>query len=116
MTCAARSEYAHQLRVSLLEVLAPDGRCACCGRAFELEDLEVDHVDGRTWYGRSLNFLDRIRRQWRELDAGVRLRGLCKSCNSRDGAVRLRGRPRYAQRQPRDRRLCSTPALRTEAA
>jgi hypothetical protein len=92
---ADRSEHGLQLRVSLLEVLAPDGRCAECGAAHEIEQLEVDHADGRTWYGRGLNFLDRIRRQWRELDAGVRLRALCRSCNASQGTRRFRGRARY---------------------
>lgn len=90
-----RSEYALQLRVSLVEALSPDGRCALCGTRFQLEELEVDHADGRTWYGRALNFLDRIRRQWREFDRGIQLRALCKSCNSSDGSRRFRGRPRW---------------------
>lgn len=92
----SRSEYAHQLRISLLEAIAPDARCAICGRRHELEDLEVDHADGRTWYGRALNFLDRIRRQWREYDRGVPLRAACRRCNASSGTVRFRGRPRYA--------------------
>ena len=92
-----RSEYGFQLRVSLVEALAPDGRCAGagCGKRFPLEELEVDHARGRTWYGRALNFLDRIRRQWREFDEGIELRALCKSCNSSDGSRRFRGRPRW---------------------
>ena len=90
-----RGEAAFQLRVSLLELLSPFGRCDECGIRFALEELEVDHADGRTWYGRSLNFLDRIRRQWREHDAGVALRALCKSCNSADGNRRWHGRPRW---------------------
>lgn len=69
-----RAEYGLQLRVSLLEVLAPDCRCGGCGAEHQLEELEVDHPDGRTWCGRALDFLDRIRRQWRELDRGIRLR------------------------------------------
>jgi hypothetical protein len=91
---ATRSEYAHQLRISLLEHLAPHGRCAECERRHEIEALEVDHIGGRTWYGRQLNFLDRIRRQWRELDDGVPLRALCRRCSASDGSQR-RGRARY---------------------
>lgn len=90
----ARSEIALQLRVSLLEALAPDHRCAICGAVRELEHLEIDHVDGRTWYGRDLHFLDRVRRQWREFDQGIPLRALCRHCNASDGA-RFRGRARY---------------------
>jgi hypothetical protein len=90
-----RSEYALQLRISLLETIAPDSRCAMCGRYHRLEDLEVDHAHGRTWYGRALNFLDRIRRQWREFDDGVALRAACRRCNASEGTLRFRGRRRY---------------------
>lgn len=94
---ANRSEQALQLRVSLLEVLFPLGPyCQGCGASTDLEDLEVDHPGGVTWRPRALNFLDRMRRYWRELDRGVPLRALCRSCNASDGAVRLRGRARYA--------------------
>lgn len=92
----ARDEHALQLRVALIEAIAgPEPQCACCRHPAEPEDLEVDHRDGRTWYGRSLNFLDRVRRQWREFDRGVALRALCKPCNSSDGTRRFRGRPRW---------------------
>lgn len=60
-----------------------------------VEDMEIDHVDGRTWDGRRLNFLDRIRRQWREYRDGVRLAGVCKSCNVIDGNKRWHGKARY---------------------
>lgn len=89
-----RSDLAFQLRVQLLSVLAPDERCAECRAATSVELLEVDHPRGRTWCGRRLNFLDRIRRQWREHWRGVELRALCRTCNAKDGA-RLRGRRRY---------------------
>jgi hypothetical protein len=92
-----RSEYAYQLRVSLIDALTDgDAYCRRCLVAYDAEDLEIDHVDGRTWYGRALNFLDRIRRQWREYDAGVKLRAICRSCNGSDGSRRFRGRARYA--------------------
>ncbi len=96
VSIVSRSEYANQLRISLIEAISPEGDCSVCGRKLELEDLEVDHADGRTWYGRDLNFLDRIRRQWREFDDGVALRALCRSCNASDGTLRFRGRPRYS--------------------
>lgn len=91
-----RSEIAFQLRVQLLAILSPQERCALCQAATPAEELEIDHVKGRTWCGRRLNFLDRIRRQWREFERGVALRALCRSCNASDGA-RLRGRRRYAE-------------------
>lgn len=90
-----RSELALQLRIQLLEVIAPDERCAECGQPFPVELLEVDHPDGRTWCGRRLNFLDRIRKQWHEYWAGVELRALCRKCNASDGR-RFRGQRRYA--------------------
>lgn len=90
-----RSELAFQLRIQLLELLAPTESCALCSRPVPLEDLEIDHAEGRTWDIRRLNFLDRIRRQWREYWAGVALRAACKSCNSADGNRRWHGRARY---------------------
>lgn len=93
-----RSEWALQLRIGLVQVLcactSPSGvgTCAECIGWFWIEDLEIDHPRGRTWYGRSLNCLDRIRRQWREFDRGVKLRALCRGCNAADGANR---KPRY---------------------
>lgn len=90
-----RSELALQLRIQLLSLLAPRERCALCRRPVPLEELEIDHRDGRTWDGRRLNFLSRIRKQWREYWAGVRLRAACKSCNSADGNRRWHGRARY---------------------
>lgn len=86
---------AAQRRIALLRLLTPDRRCAHCGRHRAWRDLEVDHVDGRTWHKHLLNCRDRVTRYWREFASGVRLRALCKSCNSSDGQ-RLRGRPRYA--------------------
>lgn len=93
---STRAEHALQLRVSLIEAIAgPEPRCAECGQPADHEELEVDHRDGRTWYGRSLNFLDRIRKQWREHWDGVPLRALCRRCNASDGSLRWRGRPRW---------------------
>lgn len=83
-----------QLRVQLLSLIAPTRRCAHCGRFAALEELEIDHATGRTWCGRRLNFLDRIRRQWREFLNGERLRAMHRGCNARDGQ-RFRGRRRY---------------------
>jgi hypothetical protein len=94
-----RSELALAYRIPLLIALGFDGRCAECKRFLALEDAHIDHRDGRTWYCRSLNFLDRIRRQWREFERGVALRPVCVGCNSRDGATRLQGRPRYSVRR-----------------
>lgn len=90
----SRSEHAFQLRIQMLMILAPESRCAGCGEQHDLETLEIDHRDGRTWDWSAINFLDRIRRIWREYDTGVRLRALCRQCNAAD-AARWRGRARY---------------------
>lgn len=90
-----RSELALQLRIQLLSLLAPDERCAECRHPVPVEALEVDHPRGRTWCGRRLNFLDRIRRQWHEYWSGVELRAVCRRCNAIAGNE-LRGNRRYA--------------------
>lgn len=90
-----RAELALQLRVSLLELIAPDGVCARCRSPFELEELEVDHAEGCTYNKRRLSAWGRAARYWTEYDSGTPLRALCKSCNSSDGQ-RFRGRRRYA--------------------
>lgn len=90
-----RAEQALQMRIQLIAVLAPDGRCALCGAVHELEELEVDHVDGCTYNKRRLAAWSRAELYWREFDAGVPLRAACKPCNSSDGTRRFRGRRRY---------------------
>lgn len=98
-----RAEYGLQLRVGLIEALSPEARCGRCGVQSEHESLEIDHQDGRDWYGRDLNFLDRIRRQWREFDRGVPLRALCRSCNASEGTIRFRGKARYTKMSRREK-------------
>jgi hypothetical protein len=75
---------AYEIRIAVLEALAPDRRCAHCRtRKRDLADLEVDHVDGRDYTLSSLSSLARARRYAAELASGVRLRALCRSCNAR---------------------------------
>lgn len=71
-------------REELLKILAPDGRCALCRRRPRATPLEIDHVDGRTWekLPSQLNRHSRIAHYWRDYNAGVRLRALCKGCNT----------------------------------
>lgn len=88
-----RCQQTAQRRAELIKRLAPpdsDGRCACdeCGALWVPDMLEVDHVDGITWDDRAVNSGQRVDRFWDEFNTGVRLRALCKSCNSRDGAKR----------------------------
>jgi hypothetical protein len=69
--------------------------CAGCGDKFAHAELTVDHVDGCTWNKTRLNRWSRVARYWREYEIGIRLRALCGSCNSSQGA-QFRGRRRYA--------------------
>jgi hypothetical protein len=57
------------------------GQCARCRRYLSFDLLEIDHVDGATWNQRACNAWVRAARYWRELEEGVRLRALCRSCN-----------------------------------
>lgn len=75
--------YAAELRRSLLEKLAPDGRCQKCGKKPRMIDsLQVDHVYGRTWDVTKVNRWTRAKRYWQEFKDGVCLRALCKRCNA----------------------------------
>lgn len=94
----SRGEYARRRRIRLLEILAPDSRCAECGEQRPIDELQVDHVDGCTWNKNKLSRWSRVALYWREFAVGIPLRALCGSCNSSDGALRFRwhGRKRYA--------------------
>ncbi len=67
------------------------GRCDNCGRDLHASDLEVDHVDGRSWEMHRVGRWTRVERMWRELRDGVRLRALCRYCNARGGSRRYYG-------------------------
>lgn len=96
-----RHEHALCLRVQLLEVLAPDGKCAICGVVFQLELLTIDHVDGCTWDRYAIPSWQRHLKYWTEHEAKVRLRAVCGPCGSRDGATRWQGKPRYVRGERR---------------
>jgi hypothetical protein len=84
-TSAEKGARAFARKLALLKVLSPDRRCqmpACGRRCRAWDGLEVDHVDGRDWSPRKLNRWSRVARYWREYEAGVRLRALCRSCNA----------------------------------
>jgi hypothetical protein len=90
-----RGQYAKERRVALLKRLAPPsaqspeaGLCDSCGERHAYEHLDVDHLDGRSWELRKLSRWGRVARFWREFEAGVRMRALCKSCNRREGGGR----------------------------
>lgn len=57
------------------------GVCVQCGAT---ENLQVDHIDSRTWDIRKCNRHTRIARYWREAMQGL-VQVLCKSCNSSKG-------------------------------
>ena len=86
-----RLDAAKRRRNDLVRVLSPECKCDSCGEVFEPDELEIDHIDGRDWHPRKLSPQMRAARYWREHKAGVRLRVLCKSCNSSDGATRRYG-------------------------
>lgn len=74
---------AHEQRIALIRVLAPDRQCALCGkRKRSFDSLEVDHVDGRDYRLSTLSRWSRAKRYWDEYKAGVRLRAACRRCNA----------------------------------
>jgi hypothetical protein len=90
----ARRDLATDLRLALLRVLSPDGRCRKCKKRVGVDHLEIDHVDGRQWSNATARMCSRpqrIKRYWREFLDGVRLRALCVTCNRTDGANRRWG-------------------------
>lgn len=64
-------------RVALIRRLG--GKCAECGKK---RALEVDHPKGRDYVLRQLSQAQRVRRYLDEERRGVKLRALCKKCNS----------------------------------
>ncbi len=80
---ATKTDAGDRSKDALLRTLSPNGRCAACN---EPGAIEVDHVDGRDWSPRALSKTQRTARYWDELDQGVKLRALCRSCNASDGA------------------------------
>lgn len=89
-----RSFYAGRRRRDLIDALAPDGRCAECNEQVGSSALEVDHVDGREWMIEDVSPSVRVATYWREFEAGVPMRALCKPCNGSDGGRRRYGRKR----------------------
>jgi len=57
------------------------GKCKCCGST---EDLEIDHINGRTWNLREKSSDVRIAIYEREAKQGL-LQILCKPCNASKG-------------------------------
>lgn len=75
-----QTAYYRRRMAELFKVVGEE--CVLCGSK---EDLTIDHVDGIGWERNAVSSSARVARYWRELEAGVRLRTLCNSCNGRDG-------------------------------
>ena len=95
MTANARTRenayYAAKRRTDLVLLLAPDLRCQnleCLRLVEDTTELEIDHVNGRSWNLRKLSSSARVARYWREYKAGIKLRILCSLCNATDGGHR----------------------------
>lgn len=71
-----QTRWAHKWKAWLLAQLG--GKCALCGSK---QDLEVDHVHGRSWCIRDYSQAGRVRKYLAEFHQGVKLRALCRSCN-----------------------------------
>ena len=74
---AYRMRLADQVRDRIFAIIGQE--CEECG---ERVGLEVNHVYRRDWTPRKVNRYRRALRYWRELQAGVALTPLCRSCNS----------------------------------
>lgn len=93
---AEKTFYATKRREELVRLLAPDLRCAICGRVRAVAQLDIDHIDGRDWRVEDVSPSMRVARYWREHAAGVRMRVLCHTCGGRDGGGRRYAAPRRA--------------------
>jgi hypothetical protein len=71
-------------RAALIATLG--GKCALCGKE---DQLELDHIDGRTW-SMKLGRMQRLRRYEQEAKEG-KIRVACKPCNGLDGLLRKYG-------------------------
>ncbi len=76
------ASWAQRKRLELIERLG--GKCVKCGAT---EDLEIDHIDGRTWDSKAYSQKGRVIRYWREFAEGL-LQVLCGPCNKQKGGSR----------------------------
>jgi 5-methylcytosine-specific restriction endonuclease McrA len=70
--------WAAKRRAELIEALG--GKCVQCG---SVEDLQIDHINGRDWAVERVEWSWRISIYWAEYRAGVKLQCLCGDCNTR---------------------------------
>lgn len=59
-------------------IVALGRKCVRCGTE---QNLQIDHVQGRTWDIRAKSSSARVSLYWREFKAGVSLQVLCLRCN-----------------------------------
>lgn len=58
--------------------------CAlCCNDEFDCQ-MHIDHMDGRDWEVREVASHTRTTRYMREFESGIRMRLLCKPCNTKN--------------------------------
>lgn len=92
MTPAQRTaenvHYAVKRRHDLVRLLSPELRCALCGEVHRIDELDIDHVNGRLWLVEKLSSSARAARYWKEYREGVKLRVVCHTCGGRDGGHR----------------------------
>jgi 5-methylcytosine-specific restriction endonuclease McrA len=69
--------WARKKRAELIELLG--GQCALCGST---DNLEIDHINGRTWLVRKVDPSWRVSIYWAEYRSGVPLQCLCGDCNT----------------------------------
>ena len=83
------------------------GKCASPG-CEATEQLEVEHVNGREWNLRHPDYVSRIKRYWKEYEAGIELAALCRTHNAQKNgsdprvraAVRRRNDGRFKKWEP----------------
>ena len=79
-SCKYRQDYASIKERHSVLVAKMGSACACCG---VIEDLQIDHKNGKEWRSNRLSWRARVLRMEREYAAGVQLQVLCRSCNEK---------------------------------
>jgi hypothetical protein len=77
-------------RRTLLEALAPTGRCAVCTQPFPVDLLRIQYAEGATKKPNQCGRWDRVKQYERDHAAGVELRAVCHRCTGRIGAAHAR--------------------------
>ena len=76
----ADAAYREKLKARHRELVALlGGVCVKCGSK---DFLEIDHEEGKPYESKSVGHRARVEKYWDEYNKGVKLRVLCKPCNS----------------------------------